>query len=68
MNVLIAVLRELIGLFVDDGSLALMILAVVMLAGVLATLMPDFQLAAGALLLFGCLGVLLANVARAARR
>jgi len=68
MNVLIAVLRELIGLFVDDGSLALMSLAVVMLAGILATLMPDFQLAAGAVLLFGCLGVLLANVARAARR
>jgi hypothetical protein len=68
MNVLIAVLRELIGLFVDDGSLALMILAVVMLAGILAILMPDFRLAAGAMLLFGCLGVLLANVARAARR
>ena len=68
MNMLIAVLRELIGLFVDDGSLALMILAVVMLAGILATLMPDFQLAAGAVLLFGCLGVLLVNVARAARR
>ena len=68
MNVLIAVLRELIGLFVDDGSLALMSLAVVMLAGILATLMPDFQLAAGAVLLFGCLGVLLSNVARAARR
>ena len=68
MNVLIAVLRELIGLFVDDGSLALMSLAVVMLAGILATLMPDFQLAASAMLLFGCLGVLLANVARAARR
>jgi hypothetical protein len=68
MNMLIAVLRELIGLFVDDGSLALMILVVVMLAGILATLMPDFQLAAGAVLLFGCLGVLLVNVARAARR
>jgi hypothetical protein len=68
MNMLIAVLRELIGLFVDDGSLALMILAVVMLAAILATLMPDFQRAAGAVLLFGSLGVLLANVARAARR
>jgi len=67
MNVLIAVLRELIGLFVDDGSLALMILAVVMLAGILATLMPDLNLVAGAVLLFGCLGVFLANVARAAR-
>ena len=68
MNVLIAVLRELIGLFVDDGSLALMILAVVILAGVFVTLAPDLQLAAGAVLLFGCLGVLVANVARAARR
>jgi hypothetical protein len=68
MNVLIAVLRELIGLFVDDGSLALMILAVVMLAGILATLMPDLHLVAGAMLLFGCLSVPLANVARAARR
>jgi hypothetical protein len=68
MNMLIAALRELIGLFVDDGSLALMIVAVVMLAGILATLMPDLHLAADAVLLFGCLGVLLANVARAARR
>jgi hypothetical protein len=68
MNVLIAVLRELIGLFVDDGSLALMILAVVILASVLATFLSDLQLAAGAVLLFGCLGVLLANVARAAHR
>ncbi len=68
MSVLIAALRELIGLFVDDGSLALMILAVIMLASILATLMPDLQLAAGAILLFGCLGVLFANVARAARR
>jgi hypothetical protein len=68
MSVLTAIFRELIGLFVDDGSLALMILAVVMAAGILATLMPDHQLAAGAILLFGCLGVLLANVAGAARR
>jgi hypothetical protein len=68
MNVLIGVLRELIGLFVDDGSLALMILAVVILAGIFVTLAPDLQLAAGAVLLFGCLGVLVANVARAARR
>ena len=68
MNMLISMLRELIGLFVDDGSLALMILAVVTLAGILATLMPDLRLAAGAILLFGCLGVLVANVAIAARR
>ncbi len=68
MKMLVAVLRELAGLFVDDGSLALAILAVVVLAGVLATLMPGFPLAAGAVLLLGCLGVLLANVQRAAKR
>jgi hypothetical protein len=68
MNALVAVFRELTKLFVDDGSLALAILAVVVFAGVLATLMPEFPLAAGAILLFGCLGVLLANVTRAGQR
>jgi uncharacterized membrane protein YdjX (TVP38/TMEM64 family) len=68
MNMLGAVLRELLGLFVDDGSLAAEILAVVMLAAVCAALIPDIPLVTGAILLFGCLGVLLANVAGAARR
>ena len=68
MNTLGAVFRELIGLFVDDGSLALEIVAVVILAAISAALIPDVPLAAGVILLFGCLGVLLANVARAARR
>lgn len=68
MNMLGAILRELLGLFVDDGALALAILAVVMLAGVCAALIPDIPLAAGAILLLGCLCVLLANVASAARR
>ena len=68
MNVLRAVLRELAGLFVDDGSLALKIGAVVTLAAISATLIPHAPLLAGATLLFGCLGVLLANVARAGQR
>jgi hypothetical protein len=63
MNMLRAVFLELIGLFVDDGSLALEIVAVVALAAISATLIPDVPLAAGTILLFGCLGVLLANVA-----
>jgi hypothetical protein len=62
------VLRELAGLFVDDGALALAIVAIVVLAGIVATLMPDVPLAAGAILLFGCLGVLLSNTIRAGRR
>jgi hypothetical protein len=61
----VSVVRELAGLF--DGSLALAILAVVLIASAFATLMPGVPLAAGAILLFGCLGVFLANVARAGR-
>jgi hypothetical protein len=68
MNALAAVLRELVGLFVEDGSLALEIVAVVGLAGISAILIPDAPLAAGGILLLGCLGVLLANVASAGRR
>ena len=68
MTTLTNLLRELAGLFVDDGALALAIVAIVALAGIAATMMPDVPLAAGAILLFGCLGVLLSNVARAGRR
>jgi hypothetical protein len=68
MNVLDAVLRELLGLFVDDGAFAAMIAAVVMLAAASVMLIPDLPLATGAILLLGCLGVLMASVAWAARR
>jgi 2-keto-4-pentenoate hydratase len=65
MTMLANVLRELVGLFVDDGALALAIVAIVALAGVMATL--GLPLVAGAILLFGCLGVLLANTVSAGR-
>ena len=68
MNALGAALRELAGLFVDDGSLVLEILTVVVLAALSATLIPQFPLVAGSILLLGCLGVFFANVARAALR
>ncbi len=67
MSAVIRVLRQVAGLFVEDGWLALAILGIVALAAVLALLMPRLSPAAGALLLFGCLGVLVANVMRAAR-
>ena len=63
-----SLLRELVKLFVDDGALALAIVAIVAAAASLARLIPNFPLAAGAVLLFGCLGVLLANTVRAGRR
>jgi uncharacterized membrane protein YdjX (TVP38/TMEM64 family) len=67
MIILVNALRELAGLFVDDGALALAIIAIVALAGMMATLLPGAPLVAGAVLLFGCLGALLVSAARAGR-
>ncbi len=65
MTMLAALVRELAGLFVDDGSLALAIAGVVVIAAISAVLMPNLPLAAGTVLLFGCLGVLFGNVIKA---
>jgi hypothetical protein len=68
VKILVTVFRELAGLIVDDGSLALAIIAVAACAAALASLVPEYPLAAGAILLLGCLGALLANVTRAVRQ
>ena len=68
MTMLVTAFRMLVGLFVDDGSLALAIIVIVLLSSILVNLMPDWPLAAGAVLLVGCLGVLFANVMKAAQR
>jgi uncharacterized membrane protein YdjX (TVP38/TMEM64 family) len=68
MKTLAAILREVMGLFVDDGALALAIVGIVIVAAIIATVLPGVPLAAGAVLLFGCLGLLVANVKSAARR
>jgi hypothetical protein len=68
MNMLANVLRELAGLFVDDGALALSIIGVVVLASSAAVLMPNTPIVTGAVLLLGCLAVLFANVMKAALR
>jgi hypothetical protein len=67
MSALSNVVRALAGLFVDDGRLALAILGMVGLAAIISMLVSE-PLAAGMVLLGGCLGVLVANVASAARR
>ena len=67
MSALSNVVHELARLFVDDGWLALGILGVVAFAAIFSALVPA-PLATGVVLLLGCLGVLLANVASAARR
>ena len=45
MTMLATAFRMLLGLFVDDGSLALAIILIVLLSWILATLMPDMPLA-----------------------
>jgi hypothetical protein len=68
MTMLVTASRMLVGLFVDDGSLALAILVIVMLSWIFSILMPDMPLVAGALLLIGCLVLLFANVMKSAQR
>ncbi|HMJ43231.1 MAG TPA: hypothetical protein VK522_13230 [Pseudolabrys sp.] len=62
MNLLTHVIRALLDLFVDDRSLALQVLVIVGLAAASAHFLPAVPLAAGAILLLGCPGILLANI------
>lgn len=67
MNVLVLVMRELVGLFIDDGSLVIAIGVVVALAVMSAGVdAPPFV--TGGVLFFGCLIALLENVSRTARK
>jgi hypothetical protein len=68
MKNLAALLGQLAGMFVEDGALALAIMGVVVLAGLIAVLVPAVSWLSGIILLLGCLGVLVTNVARAKRR
>jgi hypothetical protein len=62
MKNLAAPLRELAGLFVEDDALALTTMAVVGLAGIVASLAPQVSWLSGCILLLGCLSVLIVNV------
>jgi predicted benzoate:H+ symporter BenE len=66
MNLLHASFREIVGLFLDDEFLAAAVLIVVGAAAVLMRLQAVAPLAVGAVLLAGCLGVLLMSVWRTA--
>jgi UDP-N-acetylmuramyl pentapeptide phosphotransferase/UDP-N-acetylglucosamine-1-phosphate transferase len=58
---------ELMGLFVDDGLLAVEIVVVVAIAAFVSYQFPEKSLVAGAILIFGCLAALFVNVQRAKR-
>jgi hypothetical protein len=66
MNTLKQALQELLGLFVEDGSLALAILVLVAAAALLVAAAAP-KLLVGALLLGGSVALLAENVLRAQR-
>ena len=68
MKTLYGLIKELFGLFVDDGSLAVALLVVVAVAGGIAFRFENSSAAVGVILFAGSLGVLIENVLRTARK
>jgi hypothetical protein len=66
MNALTRAVRGLIGLFIDDGKLALAVIGVLILVGLVAHLGSLDGSLAMALLVAGTIGALLVNVIRTA--
>jgi len=65
---LIPMARKVFGLFVDDGSLALSILAWIFALHVVAAIAFIEQTWAAPVLFLGCVGILVENVLRASRQ
>ena len=68
MKTLIDIFRELAGRFIDEGLLALAICVVIVLAAIVVAIAPAVPIAAGIVLLTGCLGVLYSNAMKAGKR
>jgi hypothetical protein len=68
MNVATRMVRGLVGLFVDDGTLALTLIVVLATVSALAQVDAIGKSLAMALLVAGTLGALLVNVTRTAKR
>jgi hypothetical protein len=67
VSTLALIVRELIGLFIDDGSLAIAIIVVVILAVMSAAVDAPGLVTAG-VLFPGCLVAVLENISRTARK
>jgi hypothetical protein len=68
MNIVTRMVRGLVGLFVDDGTLALTLIVVLATVSALANVGAIGKSLAMALLVAGTIGALLVNVTRAAKR
>jgi len=67
MNIIRLVVKELVGMFVDDGNLALLALILIAAIAAAVKLLALPPLAGGCLLLVGCLAILVESARRAAR-
>jgi hypothetical protein len=67
MNALKTILEEAIGMFVDDGMLALLCAMLIVAAAVAVLALGVPGLWAGLLLLVGCIAILALSVFRASR-
>ncbi|TPN83632.1 hypothetical protein FJ987_19210 [Mesorhizobium sp. CU2] len=67
MTIVRIIIKELGGMFVDDGSLALLALILIALVAAAVKLLALPPLIGGLLLLAGCLAILLDSVRRGAR-
>lgn len=61
------VVKELVGMFVDDGNLALLVLILIALVTAAVKILGLPPLVGGFLLLAGCLAILVQSTHRAAR-
>ena len=68
MKTLKALINEVFGLFVDDGSFAIAILVLVAVAALVSTRFENASAVVGAILFIGCLVVLVENIVRTARK
>jgi hypothetical protein len=68
MDILKALLKEAIGMFVDDGSLAIAILTIAAIAAWVSFRFEQGSLETAAILFVGCLTALAENVVRTVRK
>ena len=68
MTALRAAIAELVGMFIDDGQLALTLMALIAIVTLLVKIAGIGGLAGGLLLLAGAIGLLIESVYRDARR
>jgi hypothetical protein len=67
MNLIVAAFKQLVGLFVEDGTLALFLIIWIGIAALVLPRVPIDSSWDGVILFAGCVAILVENVVRAGR-